>query len=177
MTRTLIVAGAIALALLPPALTFAAPTGAVRGVSASGLPPPRVSEMRRETEGSFKVPMHIDVRPGASQPNWESQYPYRWHSLQANPGYLWNQPAWLQGGCYANGPLGLLPVGTSAPASLQGETIGSLVDDRSKNLFSSTPSHNPSSPLSGDALAASNATGPQFTVAPTACGSNRVLGL
>jgi hypothetical protein len=173
MLRTLIVAGAIALAFLPPALAFAVPTGAVRGVSASALPPPRVVEPRRGTEDSFKVPMHIDVRPGASQPNWESQYPYRWHPLQANPAYLY-QPAWLQNGCYTNNTLGVPPVATSGQASLQGETLGSLVDDRSKNLFSSTPSHNPSSPLSGDALA-SNATGLQLTVQPTACGSNRLL--
>jgi hypothetical protein len=176
MMRTLVVAGAIALAFLPPALTFAAPTGAVRGVSAPA-PPPRVLEARHGTEDSFKVPMHIDVWRGESQPNWESQNPYHWHSLQANPGYLWYQPAWLQDGCFANGPLGVPPVATSGNASLQGETLGSLVDDRSKNLFSSTPSHNPSLPLSGDALAASNATGLQFSVQPTACGSNRILGL
>jgi hypothetical protein len=180
MMRTLVVAGATALALLLPTLTFAAPTGAVRAVSAPALPPPRVLETRRGTEAtedSFKVPMHINVRPGASEPNWESLHPYRWHPSQANPAYFWSQPAWLQDGCYANGPLGFPPGAASAPASAQNETLGSLVDGRSKNLFSATPSYNPSSPLSGDALAASNAPGLQIQVQPTACGSNRVLGL
>jgi hypothetical protein len=49
-----------------------------------------------------------------------------------------------------------------------GVTLGSLVDDRSRHLISSSPSDEPNLPLSGNAV---------VTLQPTSCGSANIINL
>lgn len=171
MIRTLVVTSAIALALLPPVVALGAPTPVFRGTPVSHLPPPRAAQGRSGSD-SFKVPFHVDARPRTAEPDMQTTlFPYRPHALQSSSRYLWNQPAWYENGCFVNNLSGVpstAPNGTSIPA---GFTFGSLVDDHSKHLFSSTPSYNPNSPSSGSAAVTSSPAGPQYQVQPTPCGS------
>jgi hypothetical protein len=164
MMRSLVVASAIALTFLPPAIAVGAPTAAVRGGPIVQPPPPRSLQARSASQ-EFKVPFHVDLHPRTAEPDMQTFLPYRWHALQYSPQYLWNQPAWNQNGCFANNLFG-------APSTLQGDglvpgtTIGSLVDGRSKSLLSSTPSYNPNLPPGGEGV---------VTLQPTSCGSANVI--
>jgi hypothetical protein len=173
--RTLVVAGAIALALLPPAVTLGAPTQGFRVAPLPRLPPPRAAAGHPAGQDSFKLPFHIDARPKPAETDVESTFlPYRWHGWQPGPRYVWIQPTWYQNGCFADNLFGTpstLQSGTSVPASV---TIGSLVDDRSKHLFSATPSYNPNSRPGSDALT-SSPVGLQYQVQPTRCGSSTLI--
>ncbi|HLY01467.1 MAG TPA: hypothetical protein VKR56_03115 [Candidatus Cybelea sp.] len=165
MNRRLVGAGAIALVLLQPAAALAAPTAVVRG-GPMAPPPPRISASRSAGQ-DFKVPFHVDARPKPVESETQPMLlPYRWHAWQYSPQYLWNQSAWGQNGCFADNLFGVpstLPSGTSLPANI---TIGSLVDDRSKQILSSTPSYDQSLPLTGGAVA---------TLQPTSCGSASLI--
>ncbi|MFY9718568.1 MAG: hypothetical protein WAK16_02885 [Candidatus Cybelea sp.] len=171
MIRTLVLASAIALALLPPVVALGAPTPVLRGTPVSHLPPPRAAEGRSGSD-SFRVPFHVDARPKPAERDMETTLlPYRLHPLQPSSRYLWNQPAWYENGCFVNNLSGVpstAPNGASIPAGL---TFGSLVDDHSKHLFSSTPSYNPNSPSISGAAVTSSPVGSQYQVQPTPCGS------
>jgi hypothetical protein len=176
--RTLVVAGAIALALLPPAVTLGAPTQGFRVPLLPQLPPPRAAAGHSAGQDSFKVPFHIDAHPKPAETDIESTFlPYGWHGWPLGPRYVWIQPSWYQNGCFANNIFGTPPTlqsDTSVPTSV---TIGSLVDDRSKRLFSSTPSYSPNSPSSSDAVAMSSPISLQYEFQPTQCGSSRLINL
>jgi hypothetical protein len=168
MMRSLVVAGAIALALLPPVVTLGAPTAFVRG-GPIAPPPPRSAVGRSAGQDSFKVPFHVDLRPRFGEPNMQSTLsPYRSHGWQWAPQYIGNQPLWYQNGCFANNLFGA-PSTLSSDASVgPGVTLGSLADDRSKHVISSMPSSEPSLPLSGGAV---------VTLQPTSCGSANIINL
>jgi hypothetical protein len=167
MMRSLVVAGAIALALLP-AVTLGAPTAFVRG-GPIAPPPPRSAVGRTAGQDSFKVPFHVDLRPKLAEPGMQSTLsPYRLHGWQWAPQYVGNQPLWYQSGCFANNLFGV-PSTLSSDASVgPGVTLGSLADERSRHLISSTPSYDPNLPLSGNAL---------VTLQPTSCGSANIINL
>ncbi|MGC9991240.1 MAG: hypothetical protein ABSD52_02420 [Candidatus Cybelea sp.] len=165
MLRSLILASAIGLALLP-AVTLGAPAAVVRGGPVVQPPPPRSAQARSAGQDSFKLPFHADLRPRPAEPDMQAFLPYRWHALQYSPQYLWNQPAWNQSGCFANNLFGApspLPGDGSLPGSI---TIGSLVDGRSKNLLSSTPSYDANLPPGGEGV---------VTLQATSCGSARSI--
>ncbi len=166
MVRSLIVTGAVALALLSPAVTLGAPTAVVRSGAVAQPPPPRLAAGRSAGQDSFKLPIHFDARPKPAEPDMESRFlPYRWHGLQPSPQYVWNQPAWNQEGCFANNLFGT-PSTLPGDGSVPGMTIGSLVDGHSKNLLSSTPSYDPNLPPGGEGL---------VTLQATSCGSARSI--
>jgi hypothetical protein len=166
MMRSLLVAGAIVLALLPPAVTLGAPTAVGRGAAIAQPPPPRAAAAR-SADRDFKVPFHLDMRPKPAESEMQAMVlPYRWHAWQYSPQYLWNQSAWDQNGCFANNLFGVpstLPSDGSVPGTV---TIGSLVDDKSKSLLSSTPSYAQSLPSTDGAV---------VSLQPTSCGSARSI--
>lgn len=162
--------GAIALALLPPVVTLGAPTAVVRGGPVAQQPqPPRSAAGRFASQDSFKVPFHVDLRPKLAEPDMQSTLsPYRSHRWQWTPQYVGNQPLWYRSGCFANNIFGV-PSTLSSDASVgPGVTLGSLVDDRSRHLISSTPSSDSNLPLSGSAV---------VTLQPTSCGSANIINL
>jgi hypothetical protein len=162
--RSLLVAGAIVLAGLPPAVTLGAPTAVGRGAAIAQPPPPRAAAAR-SADRDFQVPFHLDMRPKPAELQ-AMVLPYRWHAWQYSPQYLWNQSAWDQNGCFANNLFGVpstLPSDGSVPGTV---TIGSLVDDKSKSLLSSTPSYAQSLPSTDGAV---------VSLQPTSCGSARSI--
>lgn len=168
MIRSLVVAGAIALALLPPAVTLGAPTAVIRG-GPIAPPPPRSAVGRSAGQDSFKVPFHVDLRPKLSEPDMQSTLsPYRSHVWQWAPQYVGNQPLWYQNGCFANNLFGAPSTFSSDGSVGPGVTLGSLADERSRHLISSTPSSEPNLPLSGNAV---------VTLQPTSCGSANIINL
>ncbi len=176
MIRTFALAGTIALALLPPVVALGAPTPAFHSAPVSHLPP-RAAE-GRYGQDSFKVPFEVDTRSKGGRLDVEPLFvPYRWHALQSSSRYLWNQPAWYQDGCFVNSLSGAASTVPSDASVLPGVTIGSLVDDRSKHLFSFSPSYNPNSPPGSSAAVASSPAGPQYQVQPTQCGSASLFTL
>ncbi|MGA8796588.1 MAG: hypothetical protein WB526_05915 [Candidatus Cybelea sp.] len=168
MKRSLVVAGALALALLPPAVTLGAPTAVVRS-GPIAPPPTRSAQTRYAGQDSFKVPFHVDLRPKWGEPTMQSTLsPYRSHEWQWAPQYVGNQPLWYQNGCFANSLFGTPSTLSSDGSVGPGVTLGSLVDDRSRHLISSSPSGEPNLPLSGNAV---------VTLQPTSCGSANIINL
>ena len=171
--RTLVLAAAIALTLLAPAVTLGAPTRGFHGAPPQQAPPPRGGAGHSIGQDSFKVPFHVDARPKPVRTEVEPLFlPYRLHAWQQGPRYV--GPTWFQNGCFANNTFGTpstLQSDSSVPTSV---TIGSLVDDRSKHLFSSKPSYNPNS-ASSDAITMTNPTGLQYQFQPTECGSSSLI--
>jgi hypothetical protein len=166
MIRSLVVASAIALALLPPAVTLGAPTAVVRG-GPIAPPPPRSAGGHFASQDSFRVPFHADLRPKLAEPDMQSTLaPYRFRAWQWAPQYVGIQPLWYQNGCFANNLFGAPSTLTSDASAPPGVKLGSLVDDRSKHLLSSTPSYNPNLPLSGNA---------GVTLQATSCGSASLI--
>lgn len=158
---------AIVLALLPPAVTLAAPTGVVRGGPVA--PPPRSAAGHVASQDSFRVPFHVDLRPKLAEPGMQSTLsPYRSHGWQWAPQYVGNQPAWYQNGCFANNLFGVPSTLSSDGSVGPGVTLGSLADDRSKHLIPSTPSNEPNLQLSSNAV---------VTLQPTSCGSANIFNL
>jgi hypothetical protein len=176
MMRTLAVAGAVALALLPPAVTLGAPTQGSRVAPLPQLPPPRGAVLHSAGQDSFKVPFHIDARPKAAQTGIESTFlPYRWHGWPVGHQNVWIAPTWYQNGCFANNIFGTPSMFQSDNAVPPRFTIGSLVDDRSKHLISSTPSYNPNSMSGSDAVTMSSPLNLQYQFQPTQCGSSSIV--
>lgn len=183
VTRSLAFAGVVALTLLQPAVTLAAPPGGMAVFRPAPMPAPvMVSPSRERWEPNrFRVPFGVDVHPKplpgsreAPEIKWSPEMSWRqatqhraWLPAQ-NPGYLWYQPAWLQPACSLNnafaGP-------SSSPMTPPPDvTIGSLVDKNSENLFSMAPSHTAglAAPNSGTA-ATSSALGLQYQFQATPC--------
>jgi hypothetical protein len=151
VTRSVAFAGAVALVLVQPIAAFAAPP-AVHPVY---RPAPSPASGERWSQGSLKAPFNFNLHPQTQEFNPQADFnPLRWRRWQ------WESlPPFLpyQSGCYATGmvsaPWSLTaPAGVSAPPS--DFTIGSLVDDRSKELLSSPSSY-------AQDLAASNTGGPE----------------
>jgi hypothetical protein len=165
MMRVLVVAGAIALALLPPTVTLGAPVPGSRAVSLPNAPP-HVAAGRRAAPDAFTLPIHLNAW-GPLEPTQGQWY---------RPAGLY-QPVWYQNGCFANNLFGVPAPEQSDAMALQNVTLGSLVDDRSRQLFSSTSSHSPDLPSSGGDATALGVAGLQAVVAPTACGSSRTIDL
>ena len=176
--RALVVVGAVALTLLPPAVTFGAPPP---GFRAATLPqaPPRAAASHSASRDSFKLPFHLDAGPKPAEDEINPTFlPFdRWGAWPVAPRYVWLQPTWLQNGCFSNNAFGTPSTLQSAAYMPAGTTIGSLVDDRSKDLISSTPSYNPISPSSANAATMSNPVGLQYQLQPTLCGSSSLFNL
>ncbi len=165
----------LAAVLAAPALALGAPPGGqavVRATPVSRESPTRGAAAERSTQDQFKVPFDVDLRPAqlpeAAQYRLDPYQPRAWEA----PGYVLYQPA-----CPSGGLLGP-SVGLTAPAGVasppQDFTIGSLVDQRSENLFSSTPSYtNGSTGLANLGSAGAAASSPltfQYGLASTPCG-------
>lgn len=166
MIRSMVFAGAIALTFAPPVAALSDPTPAT-------VPPHRANSAprtddRRAEPGASRAPV-IDLNARSTEPNWETLYPsYRLRESQPTQNYVLYQPSpWNQPGCFANN---LFPT-ASSQSSVPGSTdIGSLVDDRSKNLFSSKPSYNQGLGYSANAPAPSNTTtGLQYEFGASQC--------
>jgi hypothetical protein len=143
VSRFLIVFALFAATLTPPVIALGAPPGGlavVRPTSVSQSSSARGSATQRRGNDQFKVPFNVNVHP--TQLPESAQYrldPYQTRGWETPPGYVLYPPA-----CLNNGLLG--PPGSStAPAGTASQpgdfTIGSLVDQRSENLFSATPSY------------------------------------
>jgi hypothetical protein len=139
--RPLLVTGLIA-AILPPGIALGAPPAqpavvrpaqAARQTSEGGA-------TVRSAQDQFKVPFDVDVHP--TQLPESAQYrldPYQPREWATIPAYVLYQPACLNGAAWGPSASSTAPAGAaSQPADF---TIGSLVDQRSENLFSSTPSY------------------------------------
>ena len=183
VTRSLAFAGVVALTLLHPAVTLAAPPGGMAVYRPAPMPAPvMVSPSRERSEPNrFRVPFGVDVQPKplpesreAPAIKWSPEMSWRaaaqrreWLPAQ-NPGYLWYQPAWLQPACLLNGA----SAGPSAsPMSPPPDvTIGSLVDKNSEHLFSMAPSHTAglTAPNNGTATT-SSPLGLQYAFQTTPC--------
>lgn len=182
VTRSLAFAGVVALTLLQPAVTLAAPPGGMPVFRPAPMPAPvMVSPSRERSEPNhFRVPFGVDVQPRplpesreAPAIKWSPEMSWRpaaqrreWLPAQ-NPGYLWYQPAWLQPACLLNNRF----AGPSAsPMEQPDVTIGSLVDKNSEKLFSMAPSHTAglTAPNNG-AAATSSPLGLQYAFQTTPC--------
>lgn len=166
MIRSLVVVGAIGLSFVPSIAALGAPT-AVVVAGHRGVAMPRQERGLGTQQDTFKAP-EIDVRPKSTEPNMETLYPYRWRGWQSNQNYLlYRPPPWYQPNCFANN---LFPTAAPGQASLPDNTlIGSLVDDRSKNMFSSKPSHNPGLAVPADGPAPASTTGLHYEFDASHC--------
>ncbi|HEY2476334.1 MAG TPA: hypothetical protein VGI19_16220 [Candidatus Cybelea sp.] len=157
MIRSLVVVGAIGLALIPSVAALGAPTPAnVPGHHGGAVPHPELG--RGAQQNAFKVP-EIDVKPRSLGPN--IQTPYQRHLSESSRNYvLYQPPPWYQSQCFAPN---LFPTVKPSDSYVPpGTTIGDLVDSHSKNLFSSKPSYNPGLPLNQTAQAAPDPSSIQF---------------
>ena len=170
MMRSLAVAGTIALATLTPAITIAAPPTVVVPVYRGAAPHPQArSGVGRASERSVYRTPEINLHPRSLEPNGGALYPsWRGTSEPSRSYVLYQPPPWLQAGCLANN---FAP--SAAPASAYAPpantTIGSLVDNQSKDLFSATPSHRANLASSGATTAAANTSGFSFQFQPSQC--------
>lgn len=191
MNRLLVFLGTIAVAFITPAMTLAAPPTAVpvRGGPVARPVVTRSTDAgRSETCDQFKVPYDVNVQakplPGSlhyDAPHYQALhneaplYRYTARGQQANPSYFLYQPAWYQSACYAGNGFGA-PAAPFAPTSstsdsLAGVSIGSLVDQDSKNVFSMTPSYKPGLASNGAGVAAASPFSLQYEFHTTPCGT------
>jgi hypothetical protein len=168
--RSLALAGALALAILTPAVTVAAPPTAVVPVYRGAAPHPQArSEEGRATERSVYRTPEINLHPRSLETNGGTLYPsWRGTSEPSRSYVLYQPPQWLQPGCLANN---FAPSATpaSAYAHPANTTIGSLVDNQSKDLFSATPSHRANLASSAGTGAATNTPAFSLQFAPSQC--------
>lgn len=181
MIRSLVLVGAVALAVAQPVATLGAPPAALpayRPAIAAQRPAPASAPAEGSgARDAFKVPFDVDVGPRPLAGTSASRFvPSNWRGWQSIPGYAWYQPA-----CYSNNGFGspwtsltTMPMNTPAPTT--GFTIGSLVDDRSQHLLSPTPSYATgiASPSNGDATTSSPLT-LQYGFQTTPCGAANFL--
>lgn len=179
MSRSLVVAGGIVLALMPPAVTLAAPPAPVyvpanRAAAPARPVPARSSDGRSD---SFKVPFDVDVRPrslaGTMQPKFDFKMPNApvpypaWRGWRSNSAY-WYPALLLQPACNT------MPIGPDAPAP--DVTIGSLVDGQGSSLFSSPSSY--ATKLASGGSSPPATSGPltlQYGVQATPCGPSNLF--
>ena len=113
---------------------------------------------------ALKVPFEVNGGPKAASPAFVPLRLRGWHFVPASE---WYQPA-----CYADAGLAspwTAPMGAPAPGDF---TIGSLVDARSQNLFSATPSYTEGVASTGPVGGAmSGAAVAQYGFTPTPCGA------
>jgi hypothetical protein len=172
MNRSVAFAGAVALVLVQPIAAFAAPAGFHPVYRPA---PSSVSSGPSGAAAPFKTPFALKVHPNSQIFDPASSFnPLRWREWQweSLPPFL---P--LQSGCYGSGMLST-PWSQTTPAGLAQApsdfTIGSLVDDRSKEVFSSPSSY-------AQDLAASSTGGPatsgpltfQYGFVPVPCGASQ----
>jgi hypothetical protein len=174
VNRTLLVA-TLATATLAPALALGAPPAqpAVVRTAPAARQSSGGAAQQRYGQDQFKVPFEVNVHP--TQLPESAQYrldPYQPREWEAVPGYAVGQPACLNNGLVGpSASLGAPIGGTSQPADF---TVGSLVDERSENLFSSTPSYTSGS--TGLAMAGNAGPAPsspltfQYGVGSASCG-------
>lgn len=164
MTR-LLIAGTAALAIVTPATVLGAPSPRTAAPSAYRATASRSASARAGEFSvggdNFRVPLELDMRPRPLP------------GTVQHPSGVWYQPAWYAPTCL-NGlgtpsAASMLPGASSSPADF---TIGSLADERSKNLFSSTPSAGGVSGLgvTGGAASTSSPLTVQYSAASNACG-------
>jgi hypothetical protein len=183
VNHSLAAAGVVALTLLQPAVTLAAPPGGLRAYRpAPPRPHPAAASPSRNlsTGDRFQVPFHVDVQAkplpeqrqsdaikGSPDVSWRPGAYRRGWVTAPKVGYLWYQPAWLQPMCHVNNAFTGAPNSSTAQQDVK---IGSLVDKNSRNLFSMAPSHKPEMAISDDGSAtASSGLKYEFQAAP--CGS------
>jgi hypothetical protein len=173
VVRSLVVAGTVAVLLVPPAVTLGAPSGPVY------VPPHATASARSggraAGQSHFRVPFDVDVRP---RPLAETQQELHGRPVQ-QPTYLWYQPAWYQPSCSLGGfdapSRAALAPNEEAPADF---TIGSLIDRQSQSLFSPTQhSYTAGLASNGDAIAATNPVGLSFSTQSTPCGPSNFVNL
>lgn len=163
MTRLTLFAGTIALAVAPIA-TLAAPPGAVP-VYRPAIAPLRASArtLERSAYGStFKLHFDLNSAPKLRALN---------EPMVTFPRLL-PAPA-----CFANNaPTSQwIPTqGSTAPGA--GETLGSLVDAHSRNLFASKPGQATQLPLSDTSTSGVSPLTIQYGVAPLTCGPPTMFG-
>jgi hypothetical protein len=183
MMRSLAVASVLAFAFLMPAAALAAPPPqAVAPVYRGSAPHPqahseagRATDVGRATEhGGYRAP-EINLHPRSLTPNAETLYP-AWHSsTEPSRNYvLYQPPPWLQAGCLANSFLPS-PASRDAYAPPANVSIGSLVDNQSKDLFSATPSHRAGLASSAGTTAAANTSGLSVQLQPSQCAPSSSL--
>jgi hypothetical protein len=181
MTRSLLVGAAIVAALAPPIVTRGAPVPSGARAMPVFRPAPARAEnaMRPAAQDHFRVPFDVDVhaKPLAQTNKEAPVYSYTW---QPRPRYAWYAPAWSQSACYANNLFGVPPLSPATPSGVADPaanvSIGSLVDSRSRNLFSSTPSHNPGIAPSSNDLAAPSPVSFKYEFHTTPCGTANSFG-
>ncbi len=181
MTRSLLVGAAIVAALAPTIVARGAPVPS----GARAIPVFRPALARAENavrpaaQDHFRVPFDVDVRakPLAQTDKEAPFYSYTW---QPRPRYTWYAPAWYRSACYANNLFGVPPLSPATPIGVADPaaniSIGSLVDSRSRNLFSLKPSHKPGiAPSSNNLAALSPASSFQYEF-QTPCGTANSFG-
>lgn len=161
----------MALALLAPAVTLAAPPpqAVVPAYRGSAPHPQAHSEAGRATEhGVYRAP-EINLHPRSLDPSSGALYP-TWHgTTEPSRNYvLYQPPPWLQAGCLANSFLPS-PASRNTYAPPENVTIGSLVDNQSKDLFSATPSHRAGLASNAASTAATNPSGISLQFQPSQC--------
>jgi hypothetical protein len=181
MTRSLLVGAAIVAALAPPIVTRGAPVPSGGRAMPVFRPAPARAENAVRPAGldHFRVPFDVDLhaKPLAQTNKEAPVYSYTW---QPRPRYTWYAPAGYRSACYPNNLFGLPPLSPATPSGVADPaaniSIGSLVDSRSRNLFSSTPSHKPGIAPSSNDLAASSPMSFQYEFHTTPCGGANSFG-
>jgi|SRR5580700_3200384 hypothetical protein len=181
MIRSLLIGASIVAALAPPIVTCGAPVPSGGRAMPVFRPAPARAEnaVRPAAQDHFRVPFDVDVhaKPLAQTNKEAPVYSYTW---QPRPRYTWYAPAGYQSACYANNLFGVPPLSPATPNGVADPaaniSIGSLVDSRSRNLFSSTPSHNPGIAPGSNDLAASSPVSFQYEFHTTPCGTASSFG-
>ncbi len=186
MTRPCVFALTIAAALAGPAAALGAPIPAAVPVRAAPVSAPLPLHSARESRASagdrFNVPFNVEVHP-QPLPEASLHAPLRLAPEPAKewlPGYrpLWYVPACFANNTFGNNPFGTPPsASTSSDSALNQVTIGSLVDSKSRTLFSSTPSHNPGLPANVASFDDSSPLSWQYQVQASPCGPSSPLAL
>jgi hypothetical protein len=161
MDRRMLFAGALTLAVVQPTATRAASPTGIPVYRPPAQPRVAAGTASRSTYGNtFKL--HVDLSRAPSHAEVEPTLAF--------PRFL---PA---PGCFANNaPTSqwTQPYASTEPGA--GETLGSLVDARSRNLFASKPSQATQLPLSDDSALTQSPLTIQYGVAPLTCGPPSML--
>lgn len=170
MGRSLAAAIGMTCIILTPVVALAAPpppavVPVYRGSAPHGQArPPEGHPVQRSV---YRAP-EINLHPRSLEPNAGALYPsWRAAPEPARDYVLYQPPPWLQAGCLANG---FMPSpASSAYTAPQNATIGSLVDNQSKGLFSTKPSYRAGLASSSDATAAPSTSAFSVQFSPTQC--------
>lgn len=158
MVRITLLAGTIALATLAPVAAVAIPPPAVpvhRPAIAPRSAPARMAD-RPAYGDTFKL--HYDLNTAPNLRMAEEPLP-AFSRLVPAPACFANNAAMSQ----------WAPSSVAVPPGA-GETLGSLVDDRSRNLFASKPSQATQLPLADSSALTASPLTIQYGVSPLTCG-------